>query len=64
MESIRCADHHGIDVLVGQHRVIIIVDMFRVVEFAEALGQIFIAVANGGQHGVAALLHRFKMSKL
>ncbi len=64
MEAVGDPDDDRIDVRIGEHRVVVQVDLVRVVETAEAVCQSFVRVADRLQDGIARLLHRLQMREL
>ena len=64
MKGVGNADDDRLNVRIGQHLVVVEVDILRVVEPAKAIGEPFVRIANRRQDGIAGLLHRLKMREL
>ena len=64
MKGVGNADDDRLNVRIGQHLVVVEVDIPRVVEPAKAIGEPFVRIANRREDGIAGLLHRLQMREL
>ncbi len=64
MKGIGNGDDDRLNVRIGEHLVVVEIDVVRVVEPAKAIGEPFVRIANRLQHRIARLLDRLKMREL